>query len=274
MTHFQPRRMPLALLAGALLVCGAIPAAADFISSTVTTPSVNTGTAGQLVTTGSGANVAEAVTVYATNKAYATSGDTSTFMQAVSDWDLGFTLSGNGLTPGTPVPLSIHYMYDAEIGVTNAIGNAAFSFRIGPNALGQNQDIFRARSNTFGSAFLDQCETRFPQGGDHAAGACAGSFSAEGFVNDPQAVIGQNNLEVLLTVNTAAGTADAFNTGRILNILVPDGVEWAYGQGVTGNPLNFEHATSSAVPEPSTWAFLAAAMGAIVLFRRKRSPVI
>lgn len=270
MTHFQPRGVPLALLAGTLFLCGANPAAADFISSTVSDPQVNSGVAGQLVTTGSGANVAEAQTVFATNKAYATSGDVNTFMQAISDWDLDFTLSGSGLTPGTPVALSIHYAYDANVSVTAPTGNAAFSFRIGPNALGQNQDIFRARSNTFGSGFFDQCETRFPQGGDHVAGACAGTFSGEGFVNDPQAVIGQNNLEVLLTVNTAAGTADAFNTGRILNILVPDGVDWAYGPGITGNPLNFEHVTSSAVPEPSTLGFLIAAVGAAALKLRRK----
>jgi hypothetical protein len=272
-THFEPRRMPLALLAGALFICGAIPAAADFISSTVDSPQVNTGNAGQLVTTGSGGNLAKAVTDYGVNKAYATSTDPNNFFQAISDWGINFMLSGNGLTPGTSVPLSIQYSYDANVGTTNAQGNAAFSFRIGPNALGQNQDIFRARSNTFGGGFFDECETRFPQGGDHPPGACAGSFSGTGFVTDSQTVIGQNFLEAMLTVNTGAGTADAFSTGLILGIIVPDGVTWTYSPGITGNPLNFEHATSSAVPEPSTWAFLIVAWGAMLFQRSRKSSV-
>lgn len=259
--------MPLALLVGALFTCSAIPAAADFITSTVSSPQVQTATPGQLVATGSGGISAEAVTDYGLNKAYATSSDPNTNMKALSDWVVNFTLSGNGLTPGTPVPLNVEYIYDANVGVSAATGHADFSFRLGPNAQG-GTIFFGVSSSTWGGGFMDQCPTRFPQGGDHPPGACAGDFAGNGFATDTLSVIGSNTIEGFLEANGSGGTSDAFNTFRILGIVVPDGVDWSYGSGVTGNPLNFQHAATSAVPEPSTFGLLGGVMATLLLFRK------
>jgi hypothetical protein len=269
MILFEPRRMPLALLAGALFTCSAIPAAASTISSTVGTPLANTGTAGQLVTTGAGANFAEALTGYGLNKVYATSGN-STLMSAGSDWIVDFTLTEAGNTGGF-IPLSVTYSYDANLtlaGTNNSTANFVFNLS---NGQGSFNGFAGNRASTLGAGFQDQCPSRFPQGGDHPPGACAGSYSSGGPVTvlvTNVFTVGANKLEGVLGANASIGTADAFSTGKIISVTVPSDVSWSYTD-LTGNPLNFQNAPSG-VPEPGTWGCMAVGL-AVLLFRRMRN---
>jgi hypothetical protein len=52
--------------------------------------------------------------------------------------------------------------------------------------------------------------------------------------------------------------------------VTPGTFEWTWGSGATADSFTLV-ATAGAVPEPSTWAMLAAGIGSLLLFRRGRS---
>ncbi len=100
-------------------------------------------------------------------------------------------------------------------------------------------------------------------------GSCAGDFSTvlEGdilFQYGSPITFGAR----LTASATGEAWADATDTARVVLISVPAGTTFSYASAVAGNPLNI-----AAVPEPGTYAMLAAGLGLIgVMRQRSRHP--
>jgi len=67
-----------------------------------------------------------------------------------------------------------------------------------------------------------------------------------------------------------SGLADASSTVTIGNTIIPNGVTFAY-DGPSGNPMSFQYAVDSTVPEPATAALAALSLLAGLCARYKRS---
>lgn len=65
-----------------------------------------------------------------------------------------------------------------------------------------------------------------------------------------------------------SGIADAANTVTIGNTILPNGVTFAY-DGPSGNPMSFQYAVDSTVPEPATAALAAISLLAGLCVRRR-----
>lgn len=272
---FKGRGVRQILIAGALCTYGGAPALADSLSATASYNTVstgasafqNTGTANQVVSEGTAAGpfFAEALVAYGLNRTYAMSRTADTFTQAESVWSIDFALAGG--TPGSSVSLGIQYSFDASLALLPGSDYAHFEYTLdGSSHIGGT--IFGIRATTFSSGGNDECRSRVPSGGV-PDGFCQGSYSSSGTIPVNNIfTVGGNTLTSTLGTASAAGTADAFNTARLLSITVPDGITWRYGPDITGNPLNFQHATQSAVPEPSTFGLLGGVMATLLLFRK------
>jgi hypothetical protein len=235
------------------------------------------GVAGQAVqvTAAAGTVVAQALTDLGLNHAYYTSPNGASFAAANSSWLLTFTLSGPG-APGTFVPLTIDYSYDFTLSSPEVYPQGYFaSFTFGITGNNTNQGVqFDVFSNKVVSAGpgsdLEYCPTK---SATPVTGQCLGFYSGSGSVTQSQNwFIGSgNHLGATINGNGDLSTGAGYSTGRILSVIVPDGVTWDYGPGVTGNPLNFQNAGSTAgTPEPGTWGLMAAGLAGVLL-RLKRT---
>jgi hypothetical protein len=205
---------------------------------------------------GTGVN-SSAYTEYGVNKAYVQTSAIPETYHAVSEWQVNFTLAGGTL--GQSVPLSVDIGYDVFL-AAGSDGNARLVL---------NNDTFSpvdflTTTNPFGN---DVC----PGLGTQAPGTCAGTHT--GTVTRPVTYQYGPNNRMSLTLGISgsySSTIDAANTVRILKIVVPDGVTWDY-QGITGNPLNFQYAsTGGEVPEPSAWTMALLGIGAVWIGNRVR----
>lgn len=237
------------------------------------------GVAGQAVqvTAGGGAVVAQALTDLGFNHAYYTSPDGASSAGASSYWLLTFTLAGPG-APGTFVPVTIDYSYDFILSSPQVFPQGYFaSFTFGITGNNTNQgvqyDVFSNKVVSSGpGSDLESCPSRFAT---PITGQCLGSYSGAGSVTQAQNwFIGSGN-HLGATINGSGdfSTGAGYSTGRILNVIVPDGVTWDYGPGVTGNPLNFQNAAStSGAPEPGTWGLMVVGLaGALLRLKRART---
>jgi hypothetical protein len=255
-------------------------AAASFISSNVTAQPIGgpgqshgTGVGGQIVVLNinSGESFAQALTDYGVNKAQTSSTDYRSGASATSDWQIGFTLSENGLPLNTFVPLTISYSYDFTLSAFGGFGSPSTGYVVGAayGIAGNNAsqgnlfEVFQVSATSNADGSVESCKSKIP--GAAGPQACLGSYSASGTVTPlTNFHIGDNRIESEITAGGALGAVDAYNTGLIVGILVPDGVTWTYDPGITGNPLNFHYAdASSATPEPAGFAIFG--FGLVVL---------
>ena len=238
------------------------------------------GVAGQPVevTAGAGTVVAQALTDLGVNHAYYTSPNGASFANASSNWLLTFTLSRPGGALGTFVPLTIDYSYDFTVSSPEVYPQGYFaSFVFGITGNNTNQGVqFDVFSNKVVSAGpggdLESCPTK---SATPVTGQCLGFYSGSGSVTQNQNwFIGSgNHLGATINGNGDLSTGAGYSTGRVLDIIVPNGVTWDYGPGVTGNPLNFQNAGStSGTPEPGTWGLMAGVLAGVLLrLRRARN---
>jgi len=102
-------------------------------------------------------------------------------------------------------------------------------------------------------------------------GGCLGTYNYTGAINTGNAyAIGTGNvLDAAISSGVVAGTAHASSTALILSIVVPDGITWSYNDSLTGagNPLHFQNASASPVPEPSTLPFLGLGLAGLAIAR-------
>ena len=86
----------------------------------------------------------------------------------------------------------------------------------------------------------------------------AGSVFATG-ITDPQG----------LAFDTAGNLYVAGFTGGLIDKFTPGGASSLYANVGAGGPTSIAFASSSSVPEPSTWALFAAAGGVALVFNRR-----
>jgi len=207
---------------------GSIPAAAaSFISSNVTAQPIGgpgqtqgTGVAGQVVVLNinSGLSYAQAVTDYGVNKAQTSSTDYRTGANASSDWQIGFTLSGNGLPLNTFVPLTVSYSYDFSLSAFAGFGSPSTGYVVsaaygiaGNNASQGNLfEVFQVSATSNADGSVESCKSRIPGGAGPQQ--CLGSYSGSGTVTPlTNFHIGDNRIESEITAGGALGAVDAYN---------------------------------------------------------------
>lgn len=180
----------------------------------------------------------------------------STAGHADSQWGVLYSLSGAPI--GTAVNLVVTFSYDvlisaganSEVSVRMVVNNDTFSpfdIRVATDGLG------------------DSCFDRAPQVG--CSGSHVGTFS-----RTVSAQIGNNN-RLGFDMSGAifgSGLIDAAHTVLVSGITVPDGITWSYNS-LTGNPLNFQYATTAATtPEPGSLALALTGFGFLMFVRRVR----
>lgn len=190
---------------------------------------------------------------------------------AVSMWSVGFTLSHDA-------NLILNYAWDVTLSETAPptsqpphYGSSASFIYYLANPFNPVYYVgLTAQNNPIGASECN--ETRganttgninFCDGYHAASGALTWNFRA-GF---------QHRIEGYMETRTSglAATSDAFQSGKVLSIIVPDGVTWTYEAGVTGNPLNLQY-EAAAVPEPGSMSLLGfgAAGLAFRIWRKRR----
>lgn len=196
------------------------------------------------------AGFAKAMTDFGINKVASASGN------ALSEWMVAYTLLGG--TPGSSVDLIVNIAYDVTLSA-GALTQAEFRMVLNNNSL--FPFIIRDATNGLG----DRCDDRAPsQQADCGAGNHNGVYS-----QTITATVAPNN-RLTLSVQAGlfgSGSVDAFNTVTVQSIIVPNGISWQY-QGIAGNPLNFQHATT-AVPEPATLWLVTTGLAGVVVRRRR-----
>jgi len=244
------------LTCGLLTVLGAPVAQADFLWSTISYPASNT--QGGLTRSvfdssliseiGVGYTV-QAQSFYGVNKVFASTGGVVQSVQATANQGVSFDLLG-GVT-GTPIQLLVSIGYEFSI-TTTGIGGANFGLFI--NSQTPTPYVALTTGNQFSG---DIC---FDRPLERNVGTCAGARSGIITVGMPYSFGPNQNLSVqvqafAISDANSSATVDAFNTARILSVIVPDGVQWRYTES-QGNPLNFRNASDTAVPEPATAGLL------------------
>jgi hypothetical protein len=271
-----------AVLAASLLLAG-IPATATSIINSFVQDGQNqlgSATPAEGVSLSGAGYLVSASTDWGVNHVFATSSTLTDHPGANSHWQLQFTLIGGN--PGDIVPLAIEYSFHGILGpLTAGQSGADFQYCLA-SALTQGGCNFlnpSDRTTGFLNGLGDQC-TAFGDlsiqnpnqniNGGH--GGCEGTYDYSGTVNTGNNyVVGTGNiLHGIVAAGATAGTADASSTARILGIIVPDGITWAYQDGITGNPLNFQNVSSAQAPEPATFAMLGLGLAGLGISRRRR----
>jgi hypothetical protein len=172
---------------------------------------------------------------------------------ATATFWVDFTLSSDAI-------LAIGYHYDALLS-TEYPGGAGYKFGISTSSPnnnitdpGQNAWTYLARGNSTGGMGDDHADFCPEFVGVQPWPTCSFHHGDSGVLRVPFQA-GPNHLSVLINVTAARNAeADAYNTGEITGITVPDGVTFTYSD-LSGNPLNVQSAgAAAATPEPSTWA--------------------
>ncbi|MBS1824742.1 MAG: hypothetical protein JST93_05440 [Acidobacteria bacterium] len=195
----------------------------------------------------------KAYTDFGVNKVLAQGSDS-----ASSQWKVGYTLSG---TVGTPVSLTVEIAYDVNISPAN---NSETLFR-----MALNNDFFGTFDISINTDGLGNICDDQPVGAPCLSGQHSGIWT-----RTVSATAGQYN-NLFLSVSASVfngGWVDAYNTVTINRIIVPDGVTWAY-DGISGNPLNFQYASDSTVPEPAAVQLLGAGLALAAIGRWWRKGV-
>lgn len=195
----------------------------------------------------------KAYTDFGVNKVLAQGTDSAT-----SEWMVVYSLSG---TVGTPVNLIVEIAYDVNISPAN---NSETLFR-----MVLNNDFFGPFDISINTDGLGNTCHDLPVGAPCTSGQHSGTWT-----RTVGATAGPNNrLSLIVTGNVSnGGWVDAYNTVTINRIIVPDGVTWAY-DGIGGNPLNFQYASDSNVPEPAAVQLLAAGLAVAAIGRLWRRGV-
>jgi|GEM_PF-4026167 len=260
------------LTCGLLTVLGAPVAQADYLWSTISYPRLSSPVSSDIRSvfdsslisqTGPGYTV-QAQSFYGVNKVFATIGGVDQFAQATSNQGVTFDLLGG--VPRTPIQLLVSIGYEFSM-TTTGLGSALFLFSV--NSITPTLWVAQTKG-TQGAG-----EVCFDRPLARNAGDCAGPRSGIVTIGLPYIVGPSQNLSVQVqaTVGSDANssaTVDAFNTARILSVIVPDGVQWRYTAS-QGNPLNFRNASDTAVPEPATAGLLGLGIfGVWITAARKR----
>lgn len=245
------------LTCGLLTVLGAPVAQADFLWSTISYPRLNSPGVSDVRSVfdsslnsqiGAGYTV-QAQSFYGVNKVFASTGGVVQSVQATANQGVSFDLLG-GVT-GTPIQLLVSIGYEFSI-TTTGIGGATFGLSV--NGQAPTPYVALTTGNQFSG---DIC---FDRPLERNVGTCAGARSGIITVGMPYSFGPNQNLSVQVQASaisdaSSSATVDAFNTARILSVIVPDGVQWRYTAS-QGNPLNFRNASDTAVPEPATAGLL------------------
>ncbi len=179
---------------------------------------------------------------------------------ASSEWLVSYGLTGG--TPGSTVNLDVSFAYD----VTLAAGSNQAEFRMVLNNETLSPFIIRHATNGLG----DLCNDRAP---DQQVGCGAGNHNGTFFRSITASINPNNRLAFFVGASVfGTGEVDAFDTVTIESIVVPDDIEWHYN-GLSGNPLNFRHATTQAVPAPFAVELLAMGLAGLAAIRRLRRRV-
>lgn len=192
----------------------------------------------------------KAYTDFGVNKVYAGGSD-----QATSEWSVEYTVSG---APGEQVNLILEIGYDLNIA---AAFEAGFRMVL-------NYDYFSPFTisiNTHGFS-PNRCDDI------GNTGPCMSGPHSGAWTPMVQAIAGQVN-RLTLSVSGSVfggGWVDAYNTVTMNRIIVPDGTTWSY-QNLSGNPLNFQYANDTSVPEPAAAHLLAAGVAMAIIARRRLS---
>lgn len=205
--------------------------------------------------------LAMAETSIGVNKIYAQGAFTEVVVIGASSvWSVEFDLTG--AAPGTPIDLRLSIAYDFSLGL-GGDGSAGFAIEINGNHPSP-YDAYTI-TNPFGA---DRC---FDRPGVTNNGGCSGAHSGVLNLILPYTA-GLNRTLSVLTAGGTSNTAvmDAFHTARVTGITVPDGIGWTYVD-LAGNPLNFQNASTSGVPEPATMGLLGLGLGALLVRRARKS---
>ncbi|MBX9602910.1 MAG: PEP-CTERM sorting domain-containing protein [Bryobacteraceae bacterium] len=174
-----------------------------------------------------------------------------------TEWMVRYGLTG--AAPNTQIPLTVEIGFDLT--AINAAVNAQSEFRMVLNNNSLFPFIIRIATNGLGNRCDDQ-----PVGAPCMSGPHSGIWT-----QTVMASVDPNN-RLYLNVgasNFGGGLVDAFNTVWIHRIIVPDGINWNY-QDLAGNPLNFQHASATAVPEPGSLALLSTGLLVVIVRGRRR----
>jgi hypothetical protein len=185
--------------------------------------------------------------------------------QAASEWMIRYALTG--VEAGATVELKVEIGFDLNIA---AATNSESEFRMVVN----NETLFPFIIRIATDGLGNRC--------DHLSSAaeCVSGDHSGVWTKSIEALVSPNNLFYLFVGagNFGGGWVDAFNTVHVNRIIVPDGIGWAYADGLQGNPLNFVNASDvdpGTVPEPPVAALAGLALVCAALSsgarRRRRS---